>query len=447
MTTPGPFDFSEAKLSFQRCSESYLLGRVHCDAKRAKKTRNRLRGQKPHPLRRRLFAASFLDSDRFQERSGNGSSFGPTKQPLQCRRVVAGDHLSDDSRSRTDRDHASVAGQRCLSIFERLVALSQRHDPETLSLADGTAGVASVAQASRSLSHPDECQATPTPAFDFRFGFHSADRLRKTRSRRCWLSSVQAGTQVVPSAALFRRTNERLLAWGTASRSCLYWGRSARSAGRLFCQDSHWCQTGYHSRRQGFLRLQDHRLVERKKGPLCHSRQADSACQTAALRVALPPAWRKGFYRRVLLSALQMGRTSSLRSGTPSPTGSPQRTTDSLQSGPLLLSSVCYQSLVATIEPVALLQRPGWHRTDHSRTQRRLSSGQDSDPSFSGQRNLFSVVAAGLQSGELVQTAVPARRVSKCHAGNFAQRYLLDARATAARRQPATTDHAHQRAP
>src|SRR6266545_146356 len=233
MITQGPFDFGRAKLSFQGCSESYLLGRVHCDAERTKKTRHQLWEQKPHALRGRLFAASFLDADRFQERGGNGGSFGPTEQPLQRRRAVAGDHLSDNSRSRTDRDHASVAGQRCVSIFERAVALSQRHHPETFSLAHGAAGVAAVAQASRSLSRQDECQAAPTPAFDFRFGFHGLDRLRKTRSRRCWLPSVQARTQVVSSAALFRRNKRRTSGTGNCAQVTLILGPECATCWQL----------------------------------------------------------------------------------------------------------------------------------------------------------------------------------------------------------------------
>src|SRR5438046_10465944 len=93
--------FSTLELIFAGYNESYLRGSFRCNAKRATKTRDHVRQQKPHALRRRLFASSFLDSNWFQESGGHGCSFGPTKQPLQRRRTVAGHHLSDDPRSRT----------------------------------------------------------------------------------------------------------------------------------------------------------------------------------------------------------------------------------------------------------------------------------------------------------------------------------------------------------
>src|SRR6266545_1426983 len=244
----------------------------------------------------------------------------------------------------------------------------------------------------------------------------------------------------------FEGTNEGLLARGTAPRSRLYWGRSARPAGSLFCQNSRWRQTGYYSRRQGFLRSQDHRLAGTKKGQLCDRCQADSGRQATALRLALPPSWRKRFDGPVLLPAIRIEKALSLCSSATTPNRRDQRATDSLQGGPLFLSSVRHQSYVATTESVALLQWPSGPGTNHPRTQRQLSLGQDSDASLRGQRGLLSSVAAGLQSGQLVQTALSARGVSKCYAWHFAQPDLLDASATVACRQPPQADYANQRA-
>src|SRR6266536_2116568 len=97
----------EPKLTFGPGNESYLSGSFRSHAERTQKTWNRVWQSEPHALRRHLFAASFPDSDWFQESGRKRCAFGPTKQPLQRRRAVAGNHLSDDSRSRTDRDHAS----------------------------------------------------------------------------------------------------------------------------------------------------------------------------------------------------------------------------------------------------------------------------------------------------------------------------------------------------
>src|SRR5260370_27512859 len=395
-------DFIALELSFSDYNESYLRGSFGCNAKRTKKTHGSFREPQPDTLWWHLFAAPLLDSNWVQESGRNGGSVGPAEQSLQRRRTVAGDHLSDDPRAGTDRDHAPGASQWCLSVLERPDALPECHDPETVSLADGTAGGASVAQAPRSLLGQDEHQAAPAAAFDFRFGFQGADRLRKTRSGRCWLPTLQAGKQIVPSAALFRRTNEGLLAWGAASRSCLYGGRSSRSPRGLLCPNPRPSKTGYHPCRQGFLRSQDHCLAGAKKGSLCDRCQADSVRQATALRLALPPSWGKRFHRPVLLPAIRIAQTLPLCSGATTPNRRDQRATDSLQVGPVFLSSVYYQSRAATIEPVALLQRPGGRGTDHSRTQRQLSLGQDSDASFPGQRDLLSSLAAAVQFCQLV---------------------------------------------
>src|SRR6266446_7903249 len=315
------------KLTFGSGNESYLSGSFRSHAKRSQKTAHRVWQSKPDALRWHLFAAPVFDSDWFQESSRERCSVGPTQQPLHRGRTVVGDHLSADSRSRTDRDLAPVASQWSVSIPEWSDALSECHYAETISVAHRTPSLASAASAPRSLSGPDECQAAPAQALDFRFGLHSADRLRETRSRRCWLPSVQARTQVVPSAALFRRANERLLARGTASRSCLYRRRSSSAAGSLFCQAARWPQTGYHPRGQGFLRPQDHRLAGAKKSSLCDRRQTDSGRQAAALRLALPPSWRERFDCPVLLPAIRIEKALPLCSSATTPNRRDERPT------------------------------------------------------------------------------------------------------------------------
>src|SRR5881628_2169641 len=77
--------FSTLELIFTGYNESYLRGSFRCNAKRATQTRDHVRKQKPHALRRHLSAPSFLDSNWVQESGCHGCSFGPTKQPLQRR--------------------------------------------------------------------------------------------------------------------------------------------------------------------------------------------------------------------------------------------------------------------------------------------------------------------------------------------------------------------------
>src|SRR5215471_14840272 len=53
------------------------------------------------------------------------------QQPLQRRRNAAGSALSDDSRTGTDRNRATVAPEWCLSVSHRPAKLSGRNDTAT----------------------------------------------------------------------------------------------------------------------------------------------------------------------------------------------------------------------------------------------------------------------------------------------------------------------------
>src|SRR5215813_2675028 len=436
-----------SNLTFGGSDESYLRSRVQRSAERATKTQGFFCERQAYALRGRVFAASFLHPYWLEEGDCNRGPLEATKQSLQRWRTVAGHHLSDDSRSGTDRDHATVAEQRCLSILERTVALSERHHPETVSPAPGSRGVAARAQTSRSVSLQDECQTAPASPADFRFGFHGLDRLRKTRSGPDWLSPVQTGTPVLPSLALFRRTNKRLLARRTASRPCLYGCRSSRPAGHLFWKNSYRGQTSYHSRRQGFLRSQDVRLARGPKGTFCDRSQVDSGHQATTLWPALPPSWWQCFDRTVPLPAVWVAAPISLRGYSTTANRRIQRATDAVQNGPVFLSSVRHQSHVAAVESMAFLQRSGGRGTNHSRTQKRLSLGQNSHASFLGQRNLFSSFVASLQSRQLVQATLSSRRVPERYPGHSAQPDFSDASATAASRQSSSACYAPQRRP
>src|SRR5437899_6007805 len=123
------------KLTFGSGNESYLSGSFRSHAKRSQKTAHRVWQSKPDALRWHLFAAPVFDSDWFQESSRERCSVGPTQQPLHRGRTVVGDHLSADSRSRTDRDLAPVASQWSVSIPEWSDALSECHYAETISVA------------------------------------------------------------------------------------------------------------------------------------------------------------------------------------------------------------------------------------------------------------------------------------------------------------------------
>src|SRR5215467_2621242 len=171
MRSASRADFARLSLTSLAFSESYLIGRVHCSAKRTPKTHYFLRQPKLDALRWHLSAAPFFDSHRFQKCSGNGRPFEPAQQSLQCGRVVAGDSLSHHPRPRTHRDHAVAATQWGLSISERIVDLSQSQHPQTIPAAHGTPSPAQVAQASRSV--PGKMVSKPHPPWRLIFDVDS----------------------------------------------------------------------------------------------------------------------------------------------------------------------------------------------------------------------------------------------------------------------------------
>ena len=134
---PGP---THSKTLLICSNESYLIGRVHSDAKRTTKIGDHLWRGRAHTLRWRLSAASFPDSYRLQSSGRQRRDLGPTQQSLHRRRTVAGNPVPDHSWSRTNRDHTTLATKRRLSVLERIADLPRPHHPHTFLAAHDAPG-------------------------------------------------------------------------------------------------------------------------------------------------------------------------------------------------------------------------------------------------------------------------------------------------------------------
>ena len=101
------------------------------------------------------------------------------------------------------------------------------------------------------------------------------------------------------------------------------------------------------------------------------------------------------------------------------------RATDALQARAVPLPGPGHQPAAATAQPLALLQRPRRRGVAHQATQRGLRPGQHPHPPLLRQRDLLPSAPARLQSRELVQAALLARRTSRprpsrpCGTGSF----------------------------
>src|SRR5262245_60782338 len=401
-------------------NESYLIGRVHSDAKRATKIGDHLWCCRAHPLRWHLSAASFFDSYRLQSSSCQRSDLGPAEQSLHRRGIVACHPLPNHSWSRTDRDNTVAATQWCLSVPERTADLPRPQHPQTFLASHGTPGSDKAAQTPRPVLGQDDRQTPFAISLDLRPRFHRPCGLRKTTRRRSRLQSHQAWTPLLSSTALLRGTNQRLLAWGAAPRKCSYCQRYPGFAQSLLCQNPFGNQICDNPRRQRILRPQDRRVVGRVQSSLCHRRQAHPTYQTQIGSSEI----RLGEYRsansRILLSAHSLVSPLPLRSYSTTSARRVGPTADLVQARELSLSSLGYQSRSEAPQRLALLQWSGGNRTDYPRSQGRLPFGQDPYSSLLCQRHLLSSVALGLQLSELVQAAVFAPGVSDRYARYFA---------------------------
>jgi hypothetical protein len=99
-----------------RCSERYLLGRVHCDGPGTTKAGGHVRSGEPDALRRRLPSSPVLVSNRVQAGGRDTGARRAAESPLHCRRDAPVAAVSDDPGARTDRDHAVAATERRLSV-------------------------------------------------------------------------------------------------------------------------------------------------------------------------------------------------------------------------------------------------------------------------------------------------------------------------------------------
>src|SRR2546426_2342717 len=405
-------DFCLSRLTFASKNEGYFRSSFHSHAKRTKKTADRVWKPETDPLRRHLLASSFLDANWFQESGGKRSSLGPTKPSLQRGRVAAGDPLSNHSWSRTDRDHLPVTSQWGFSILERTIGLSECHYPETFPVAIGARGLAQVATAPRSLVDEDERQAAAAFTSALRFRLHRPGGLWPAARSSQGLQSAQARAQMLQPTALFRRPDKGLLAWRIAPRRRLHFQRRFRFANGLFCQASQRPQTDYNSRRQRVLRPQDHRVAGKQKSWVCHLRQAHATSQTEVFGAALYPAKQKPLHRRISLPTPALEKTLSLYRGAASPRRRAQQPAYLVQAGQIFLPGIRHQSHLETVKPLALLQWSHSGRTNHPRTQRKLSPGSNSDQRFPSQPGLLSPLTVGLQHRQLVQAPLPPSRVS-----------------------------------
>src|SRR5436309_13518611 len=125
MATPKPRRSGKTSgcLTSRSGNESYLGGSLCSSGPRTSQARHRLWCGESDALRWRLPPASISLQDRFQASGLEGAPTASTEQPLQRRRDVARDDLSDDSRARATRDHPVAQAERGLPVSDRIADL------------------------------------------------------------------------------------------------------------------------------------------------------------------------------------------------------------------------------------------------------------------------------------------------------------------------------------
>src|SRR5207253_7692402 len=388
-------------------------------------------------LRWGVSASPLLQSPPAQETPYSASTPYSTQQPLQRWRNAAGPALSDDSRTGTDRNRATVAPEWCLSVSHRPAELSRRNDTATFFAARCPRRTPTAASVARPVSSAHDDHAAPPYTTYFRRRLHRACRLRSTRAGAARLQPNQARAPLLSPAALFRGPEQGLLARRVAAGRCSYCQRNVEPAYRVLGEDSQRSPVGHCPRRQRILRSRADRVAGGAAGGLRHRRPPDRPDQTQVGAPALRKPQPRSRGGRVPLPAHPVASPLPLRRHPTAAARGARRTTDAVQVGQVSLPGPGYESALATAQPLALLQRPCRRRTPHQTTQRGLCSGKHPHAPLLRERDLLPFAAARLQPRQLVQAALLARRVTERHPSDPASPYPFDAGPTASHRQPA----------
>src|SRR3972149_11596096 len=369
-------------MDFLCCSECYPWGRVHCDAKRATESCDRVRGREPDPLRWCLSSASVSLADRVQERGGHGYPLGPAEQPLQRGRDAARPAVPYDPGTRTDRDDSVTAAERRVPVPHGAARLSKSVHAAAILAAHGANGAAPVAQAARSLPRAYDRATTPAVATDLRCRLDRARALWKAGAGQDRLQPHQAGATIVSPAARPRGPQQGLLAWRVAARGRPYGQRDARPPCRLLREDPGRGPVGDRPRGQRVLRPQADRVAGGAQGWLCDRRPLDQPHQIQTAGPAVRESQSRGRGGRVPLPAYSLASSLSVRRDPSPPARRVDRPVDTLQTGQVPLPGPRHESAVATPQPLALLQRARRGRAAHQTAQGGLCPGQHPDPAL-----------------------------------------------------------------
>jgi len=195
-----------------------LLSRGQCDGKGPANCANCVRFADPDARRRCLSPLPLLHADRTETRLRREAPGLPAQHARPRWGDGPGGVVPDEPRPRTDRDDPASSAHWRLPVSDRPAALSQSHDRAALLASGSTDRAAEAAPAARSGSGPDDGAAIPAIAADLRCRLDRPRPLRQAREGDDRLQPDQARAAVGSPPALFRGTEQELLAWRVAAR-------------------------------------------------------------------------------------------------------------------------------------------------------------------------------------------------------------------------------------
>src|SRR5712692_1284893 len=385
---------------FARCNETSLKVMFGSNAPRASKTAYRCRRCGSDPVRWRRTDQGIFSADWHAGRPFAPSALSPAKQPLQYQRVSGSVALSTRPGSGTHRDDRTAALQRCVSFPGGLAGLSRGHQLATLLAAVGLRWTKCLGPTARHVANDDD---GTTGAGHLRSGQHGADGLRPSAASRGGLQPQETRASIVPSVAVFRRTEPRLLGGQLPAGQCAGRDHHHPAAGASLCQIAPAERAGSRACRWSVLRSQNPRLYRRKTGFLRDRRPAHPSAEKSSAGTVLPPRVAGGVGFGVSVLPAGMAGASTLRRHPPTGAGRTFGPVAPVPVGRLQLSGLRDQPGLEAAPPLALLQPAGTGRVDHPGIERRLCAGKDSHEGLPCQRGVLPDRPAGLQPAELVQ--------------------------------------------
>ena len=394
-----------------------------CDGKRIKKNRNFRRGKQSNALWRCVPDSVVLQKTPSEMAFARSNSDIPTWQALPSNRTDACNNLCSDLRDSSDKQDKNITRQWFLSTDNRIKNISLCKQPEMIFKKSKSENNSRYLQSSRLFKIKNVLSTKSTDKFIAGFRFNCFDNLWEVyRGSQSRIQSAKKRSAFISSAAMFRISQERVLAWDIKTRRCLYFNWFSEIFRRMFGKDTALCLSCPGARGFRFFRPQIYRAVRRQMHRLRHCGKTNAANKKKTWRIKILSFPEGLGCFNFSVSTTRLGKPSQVYIYSQKVAAETRGPTEFIYSQTIFLSGFCKQSFVEAGKCLVFLQRESEYRKTHQRIKRRLCFGKDSDQKFSGKSDVFSLTCFSIQHYQLVQKDLFTKKISEINSPNHTVR-------------------------